>query len=632
MTTFGEPSRSGLLAPSLIFAMSGVALVFTAWVVGRGDVALACAAGSAVVAGAISAIESIRRLSSGLFGVDVLATIAIAAALFSGEVWAAFVVGLMLASGETLERYANWRARKDLRQLISSTPTHAFIERVDGTSEEVRIADVHVGDTVLARQGEVVPVDCVLLDDAITLDQTSLTGESLPQQVTRNQPVASGAINLSGLTRMRAVREEADSQYQRIVALATQAANQKAPMVRLADKVAGPFTLLALAISLVSGFWSGEWARSVAVLVVATPCPLIIAAPVAFAGGISRAAREKIVVRSGAALELLARSRTIAFDKTGTLTRGMVSVANVVCSSSLTPERLLALAAAADSVSSHVYAAALRQAAPIHLLPTIAREDPGLGVEAVVDGHKITLGSERFVRRDLSQQENNPEIADGNSVIYVRVDGGGVDKIVLADSPRPNARAVINVLTQKMGQHVLMLSGDARDAAQRIAEEVGIDMVHAPCSPAQKVAILGMQSGRPVVMVGDGINDAPVLASADVGIVMGGSRATLASEAADIVLLSDDLADVPRARQHARHTVRVARQSILLGISLSVILMLIAAAGMLPALAGAWLQELVDVATILWSLRAATASHEGTGSLMTASSSPLTQPQPSGRR
>ncbi|MBB3158329.1 heavy metal translocating P-type ATPase [Microbacterium proteolyticum] len=607
-----EQPRGGVLPPKLILAFSSVLIVIASWFCGRADVALACAATYALTLATLSAVDSLRRLVNGRFGVDVLATIAIVAALIAGEVWAAFIVGLMLATGEGLEKYASWRARKDLRQLISTAPTRALIARADGAPEEVGISSVRVGDTVLVRQGEVVPVDCVLLDASIILDEASLTGESLPREVTRDQDVLSGAINLSGLCRMRAVRPEADSQYQRIVELVAQAANAKAPMVRLADKVAGPFTLVALAISFAAGALSGEWGRAVAVLVVATPCPLIIAAPVAFAGGISRAAREKIIVRSGAALELLSRSRTIAFDKTGTLTSGAASVVSVRCASTLTPDRLLSLAAAADSVSSHVYADALRRASAERTVSTFARETPGVGVEALVEGHRVILGRRGFVCRESPQAPDDSADRPGVSVVYVRVDDGPVDEILLADPPRPNARATIHVLVNEMHQRVLMLSGDDEETARYVAGEVGITSVYAPCTPAQKVAIMRSQPDRPAVMVGDGINDAPVLAGADVGIVVGGRHATLASEAADIVLLRDDLADILRAREHAQRTVRIARQSILLGISMSLILMFIAAAGLLPALAGAWLQELVDLSTILWALRTASPSRHET--------------------
>lgn len=602
------PSRqppSGVLPPKLVLALASSFLVVVAWSGGRGDVALACAGAYAVTAAALSAADSIRRLRRGSFGVDVLAAVAIAAALTGGEVWAAFIVGLMLATGEGLEKFANWRARKDLRDLVASSPTHALIARPDGTPEEVSIGAVRVGDEVMVRQGEVVPVDCILLDPTAVLDETSLTGESLPREVARDQPVSSGAVNLSGLSHMRAIRSEADSHYQQIVSLVAQATTAKAPMVRLADRVAGPFTLLALAISLLSGALSGEWERAVAVLVVATPCPLIIAAPVAFAGGISRAARDKIIVRSGGALELLAYSRTIAFDKTGTLTTGAAQVVDVRCHSSLTRERLLTLAASADTVSSHVYATALRHAAPRLIPPTSGAEEPGAGVEALVDGHRVLVGREFYVRGGPSPHGHVDGRSPGASIVFVRVDDGAVDEIVLADPARPGAREIIHILRREMGQQVLMLSGDAEGTAQRVAAELGIDVVHAPCTSIQKVDILRSQPDRPVVMVGDGLNDAPVLASADVGIAIGGRRATLASEASDIILMKDDLADIPRARTHALRTVRIARQSILLGISLSVILMLIAAGGMLPALSGAWLQEVVDLATILWALRTA---------------------------
>jgi heavy metal translocating P-type ATPase len=498
----------------MLLALSSVVLVLTAWLCGRPDVALACAATYAVTLAALSGIESVRRVVHGQFGVDILATVAIVAALLASEVWAAFIVGLMLATGEGLEKYANRRARKDLRQLLSTVPTRALVEGPDGVPEEVRIASVRIGDIVLVRQGEVVPVDAVLLDESAMLDESSLTGEGLPVEATRDQTIPSGAVNLSGLARIRAVRVEADSQYQRIVELVAQATNAKAPMVRLADRVAGPFTLAALAISAVVGALSGDWARAVAVLVVATPCPLIIAAPVAFAGGISRAAREKIIVRSGAALEMLSRSRTVAFDKTGTLTSGSASVIDVRSRSSVPPERLLMLAAAADSVSSHVYAEALRRATSQHPTPTVAMETPGDGVDATVEGHHVVLGREPFVRCGAPADTVDVVPTDGRSVVFVRVDDGPVDEIVLADPPRPGARDTVRTLREEMGQRVLMLSGDDADTARRVADDVGIALVHAPCTPEEKVALVRAQTDRPAVMVGDGINDAPVLASA----------------------------------------------------------------------------------------------------------------------
>lgn len=581
-----------------ILALSG-ANTAAAWL--GGGFALAVALGYTV--------RMLRTLASGGFGVDLLAVVAIVATVLVGEVLAALIVVLMLSGGEALEDYANRRARRELDALLRRDPRQAH--RFDGdVVEDVPIGDVAVGDLLLVRPSEVVPVDAMLVSDQAAVDTSSLTGESLPVDLHAGDRVLSGSVNGTEAVRVRAMALAADSQYQQIVTLVARASQSKPKIVRLADRYAVPFTVFSLALAGVAWLVSGDPVRFAEVLVLATPCPLLIAAPVAFIGGMSSAAKAGIIVRDGGVFEGLARAKTVVFDKTGTLTSGRPELQEVRPAPGFDGARLLALAASAEQYSSHVLAASVIQAATsrsVGLLPVAGAEERATdGVLASVDGHEVVVGKYAFVQANAPDTRRE-QIAPGELAVYVGVDRRYAGALIERDAPRPNALATLQRLRGLGVTDVQLLTGDAKETASGVAAELGIARFTAECLPADKVAHVAAITERPVVMVGDGVNDAPVLASADVGVAMGANGATAASESADVVLLVDDIGRVADAVTIARRTVNVALQSIWLGIAASVVLMIIAAFGVIPAVVGALLQEVVDLATILAALRAARA-------------------------
>lgn len=567
----------------------------------------------ALLMAARSCTEMIKELRSGSFGVDLLAITAISAAVAVGEYWAALVIVLMLTGGEALEDYAAHRAKRDLTELLSKSPQSASRVAADGTVTVVPIDALLPGDEVLVRANEVVPVDGILTSDSAEFDESSITGESLPVEMERGSEVLSGAVNGATAITLTATRAAKDSQYQQITALVEEAANSKAPMVRLADRFAIPFTVISLAIAGIAGWISGDPVRFAEVLVVATPCPLIIAAPVAFMAGMSRSARGGAIVKSSATLEKFHRARSFAFDKTGTLTYGQPSLASVRPTlaphgAGLSESELLQLAASAEQSSPHTLASAVTRGARARgaelITPTYAEESTANGVIAKINGRDVVVGKRSFIEQTVGQPLPRTELVPGEVAIYVAVDNKHAGAIVLKDEVRRNSNSTLQALKNHGIQHITMLTGDDIATARHVAAELGIDRVRSNCLPGDKVQEVKSIMERPVVMVGDGVNDAPVLAAADVGIAMGARGATAASESADVVILRDDISRVAHAFVVGRETVNVALQAIIVGIALSLVFMIIAAFGNLPAIVGAWMQEVVDVVAILWALRA----------------------------
>lgn len=566
----------------------------------------------------------VEALRAGSYGVDVLAVTAIVSTVAVGEYWAALVVGLMLTGGEALEDYASARAGRELTSLLARAPSVAWREDEDGGLQEVDVAQVRPGDHLLVRPHEVVPVDAVLDSDDGVFDESSLTGESLPVERVRGDRVLSGALNGSGAVRLVATATAADSQYQRIVTLVQEAQESRAPFVRLADRVAVPFTATAFLIAGLAWGLSGDPMRFAQVLVVATPCPLIIAAPVAFMAGMSRGARGGMIVKDAGTLEQLSKVRSVAFDKTGTLTHGRPEVVAVHPAPGEDGDRVLAEAGAVESWSSHPLAQAVVAAARGRGgIPTSSevREVPAHGVEAVVDGVVVRVGKAAFVvpggvpvpvadddggsGTELPGPAPGPGGAvTGHTRVHVSQDGRFVGTIVLADVVRAETPRTLGQLHRMGVGPTVMLTGDAEGTARRVAQEIGLDDVRAELLPEDKVAAV-TDLERPVLMVGDGVNDAPVLAAADVGVAMGARGSAAAVESADVVVMLDDLSRVPRLVLLGRHTMRVAWQAIAIGVGLSVVLMLVGATGRMPAFVGAWMQEVVDLACILWALLAA---------------------------
>nr|WP_233613911.1 heavy metal translocating P-type ATPase [Leucobacter edaphi] len=594
--------------------------------------------GYALLVAAWEAVGMIRQLLAGHAGLDILAVTAITAAVLVGEPWAALVVVLMLTGGEALEDYAQNRSQRELTALLARAPQRAtrYVTAPElapagaaageaagqrsrgadesGTeaaetdlTEDVDVADVQVGDVLLVRPGEVVPVDAILIDELATFDESSLTGESLPVEHASGERIASGAVNGAKAIRMRAAARAGDSEYQQIVRLVEQAQASRSKTVRLADRYAVPFTVISLLIAAVAWIVSGDPVRFAEVLVVATPCPLLIAAPVAFLGGMSRAAKAGLIVKGGGTLEQLAGVRSAAFDKTGTLTTGRPKPRRIVTAAGFSEERVLQLAASAEVYSSHVLAAAVVSAGRdrgIRLIPVIEAEEYATnGVAARVADGVIRVGKPAWVAASADGLFR-PDLEAGELVIYVALDDRFVGAIVMRDRLRPEAAETLAELAELGVERTLLVTGDVAPTANAVASELGISEVHAECRPADKVRIVSEVTPRPLLMAGDGLNDAPVLAAADVGFAMGAHGSTAASESADVVNRFDTIHGVAEAVRIGRDTVRIALQSIWAGIIISVGLMAVAAFGLLPALAGAWLQEVVDLVAILWALRA----------------------------
>ncbi|WP_285102121.1 heavy metal translocating P-type ATPase [Promicromonospora sp. MEB111] len=576
-------------------------------------------------------VGMVRDVLRGHVGLDILAVVAMVATIAVDEYVASLVIVLMLAGGEALEDFAARRARHDLTALLDRSPrtAHVIVDPQAAGSDGVRdtvVDEVAVGDVLLVRPGEIVPVDGVLLGGG-SFDESSLTGESLPVTREAGGEVLSGAVNGTRAVRVRAVRRSVDSQYQQIVALVAAAQESRPPVVRLADQFAVPFTAVSLVLAGTAWAISGDPTRFAEVLVLATPCPLLIAAPVAFLSGLSRAAKLGVIMKGGAVIEQLARLRSAAFDKTGTLTQGRPDLVAVRPAEGFGADELL-LAASAEQYSSHVFADSVRRAAADHGLDLLAADEAEEvatnGVTATIGGRRVVVGKPAYVGA-VAPDTVSAELAPGQAAAYVAVDGRFAGVVVLADDPRPESSAVVSWLRANGVAHVTMLTGDARRTAESIARQVGIEDVRAELLPGEKVRIAAGLRPRPVMMVGDGVNDAPVLAASDVGVAMGAKGATAAGDAADVVLLVDSLDRLVDAVSIGRHTLRTALTAIWLGIGLSIALMVVAMTGAIPAVTGALVQELVDLATILYALRALGGPPTGLEERAAVGSPPLTR-------
>ncbi|MEN2346262.1 heavy metal translocating P-type ATPase [Lentilactobacillus parabuchneri] len=544
-------------------------------------------------------IDMVKTLRSGKFGVDLLAITAVIATIAVGEYWAALIVLLMLTGGDALEDYAANKANSELQSLLENSPQSAHLLNGDNI-EDVRIDQVKVGDRIVVKPGEVIPVDGTITEGVTTVDESSLTGESRPIDKMVGQTVMSGAINGDSSFDMIADKTADDSQYQNIIRLVKQAESTPAHFVRMADRYAVPFTLMAYIIAGMAWYISGDPVRFAEVLVVASPCPLILAAPIALVSGMSRSSRSGIIVKSGTIIEKLANAKTFAFDKTGTITKGHLTVDQVHAVNGYTKEQVLSLAAGTEQQSSHILARSLVAAIP-DKIPTATNviETTAEGVQATIDGKIVKVGKPAYVSSDHIDPLDQ-------TTVYVSVDGKYVGYVSFSDEVRPEAKSVMDGLHQMGVEQIMMISGDRKPIAEEIADSVGIDKVYAERLPQEKIAVIKQvdKKLKPIVMVGDGVNDAPSLATADVGIAMGAHGATAASESADAVVLKDDLSLVGKAVKISDDTMNVARQSVLIGIAICTILMLIASFGVIPAIIGAMLQEVVDTVTILWALRA----------------------------
>jgi len=593
--------------PLVVLALVSLATVLGLLATGREQLAQILATAVIILVALITAWGMVNAIRAGSWGLDILAVVAMVSTVLVGEYVAGLIIVLMLTGGEAIEEHAANRAGRELDALLGRAPSFANRVDVEGVVVRVPISEVVVGDELVVRPSEVLPVDGVVVSDHASVDESTLTGEPLPVSKQVGDEAYSGTVNGTSAFTLRARATAADSQYAAIVELVTEAVESKAPMVRLADRYAVPFTIVSLLIAGIAWALTGDPVRFAEVLVVATPCPLLIAAPVAFMGGMSRTARSGVIVKNGGALEIMARVRSAAFDKTGTLTRGRPTVQRVIAEAA-SAEDVVLLAASAEQYSSHIFAQSIIDHARRRevLIPEVshAEEVATNGVQAqAADGSQIRVGKPAFVAEAIGDLQR-ATLQAGETAVYVSRDQELAGVLILSDPARPEAAGTIRALHDLGVEEILVTTGDVQPTAESIAAEVGIDRVHAESTPQSKVDIVSQLPLRPAVMVGDGVNDAPVLAAADAGIAMGARGATAASESASAVITTNDLFSVARVVHISQHTVRVALQSIWLGILISIGLMFVAAFGFLPATVGAILQEGVDLVAILGALRA----------------------------
>lgn len=618
----GMRSLRRLVEPTLL-VVTVAALVaggVARWV-GSERLAAACWIAATAMAAIPALAWVVSALRRGRAGVDLIAVLALAGTFAVGEYLAGALIAVMLASGRTLDAAAQRRAARDLTALLAHAARWAH-RRSGEQVQTIALNDVRIGDLLVVGPGEVVPVDGRLTAEPAVLDESALTGEPLP--VRREVPdlVRSGVVNAGGAFDLSATATAQESTYAGIVRLARQANAETAPVVRLADRYAGWFLPLTLAIAGIAWWVSGSAVRAVAVLVVATPCPLLLAAPVAIVSGLSRCSRLGVVVRSGGALETLGRASTMVLDKTGTLTAGEPAVLDILPAPGWDCDEVLRLAASADQLSPHVLATAIvaesRRRGLRLAVPSAVAEEAGLGVRATVEGREVRVGTIAMAPGERPAGWQPPvtstRAAEGIATVWVWVDQACIGVLSLHDRPRPEAAWTLRRLRAAGIDRLVMLTGDRREPAVEVGSALGLDEVMAELTPAGKVEAVRQEQRRSVtVMVGDGVNDAPALAAATVGIAMGARGATASSEVADIVLTTDRLDRVADAMDIARRSRRIAVQSAAIGMGLSLAAMVVAAFGGLPPAAGAILQEGIDVAVIVNALRALLPAGHGGG-------------------
>ena len=594
-------------------AVTGLTAGIVAYLSERSDLADLCWIFATVPVVAGLAISIVKDLLSGRFGVDAVALVSMSGALALGQPLAGAVVALMYSGGNVLEDIAVARAAHDLRSLVDRAPRDAH-RCVDSGIEEVPVGTVAVGDRLLVHAGEVVPVDGVVTSEIATIDESALTGEPIAVTKMRGAAILSGSLNAGETIAMTVSAIAGESTYAGIVRLVTAAQTAKAPFVRMADRYALIFLPVTLALAFVAWLISGDPLRSLAVLVAATPCPLILAAPVAFIAGVAQAARRGILVKGGGPLEALARAQTVLFDKTGTLTVGGARLLSVEVAPGETAEEILMLGASLEQASHHVIAGAIVAAAAERglslKLPEHVRESMGSGMQGVIDGRKVVAGS-----REMTLGAGHaPEWASrairraswrSALIVFVAVEGRPIGALLLADELRSDTPRAIRLLRDAGINRIVMVTGDRVGAAQAIGAALDLDSVLAERVPSDKVdAVRSEQRFHPTIMVGDGINDAPALAAADVGIALGAGGASASSEAADVVILADRLDRVGEAIMIARRARHIAVESIIAGMALSILAMLAGTFGWLTPVPAAIVQEVIDVAVILNALRA----------------------------
>ncbi|MDG6901933.1 MAG: heavy metal translocating P-type ATPase [Nitrososphaerota archaeon] len=598
--------------PFIALAGMGTGVAFALF--GDGDAARAVWYGTLVVGGLPVVAKTVRGALKRKFAADLIAMLAIVTAILTDEAFAGVVIVLMQTGGEAIDDYGFRRASSSLEELIARAPRLARRRRSDAL-EEVRVEEVKIGDALVVRPGDLVPVDGSVASEPAEVDESALTGEPLPKSKFLGDKLLSGSVNVGPLFEMIASKESGKSQYSRIVELVKEAQGQKPPIQRLADRYAVWFTPITVAVALASLALTRSFDAFLAVLVVATPCPLILATPLAVISGVNRAAKEGIIVKSGAAIEQIGRGRVVIFDKTGTLTFGTPAIERVV-PMGWEADAILKLAASVEQYSTHPVAVSVAKAGRERfggLLP--ARdfaEAPGRGVRAKVDGASVVLGSQTYVeqaiggRFDAGSGDVLEEAqAKGKLVSFVAVDGRPAGIIVFSDQLRPGVPAMLLKLRELGVEQAVMLTGDCAANAETVAKEAGIEKAEANLLPQQKVdevRKLTEEFGSSI-MVGDGINDAPALVAATVGVAMGAHGTGISAEAADVVLLVDDVTKVGDGIAIGQRMLHIAKQSIFFGMGGSFVLMVVASFGYIQPAIGAVMQEALDITVILNALR-----------------------------
>ena len=592
----------------LLLAVSGLLSGLAFYFVGKGDIANLVWSAAVIPALAALVVEIVRGIGRGEVGLDLVAALSMTAALAFGETLAAAVVAVMYSGGTFLESFAEGRARREMHDLLSRVPRTATRNRSGGL-EEVPLDEIAPGDRLLVRQGDVVPVDGTVASDAAFVDTSALTGESLPVRLARGAEAMSGSTNAGDAFDLTATRRAKESTYAGIVRLVEEAQRSKAPMSRLADRWSMGFLAVTIAIAVTAWSFTADPIRAVAVLVVATPCPLILAVPVALVAGLSRAAHFGVLIKGAGPLETMARIRTLILDKTGTLTDGRPQIVSIHRHEGMGEDDILRFAAAVDQASKHPVAQAIVAAAKARgftlPVPSEVAEIPGEGVVGSVEGRKVIVGGDGFVARRVGRLTGaRPAGAAGSVLVAVAVDGHLTGHLVMSDPLREGTGAMLAGLRREGIGRILLATGDRADVAERVTEGLGLDGLRADLTPDQKVLLVLSERKRgPVMMVGDGVNDAPALAAADVGVAMGARGAAASAEAADIVLVVDRIDRLCPGIGIARASRRIAVESVVAGIGLSVLGMIAAAFGYLSPVQGALLQEVIDVAVILNALR-----------------------------
>jgi heavy metal translocating P-type ATPase len=593
----------------LLLAVAGLLLGLALYFMGEARVAKFLWVAGVAPALAALVIEILRSLRRGEVGLDIVAALSMSAALAFGETLAAAVVAVMYSGGTFLESFAEGRARREMHALLSRVPRTATRHRNGGLAD-IPLDAIIPGDRLLIRQGDVVPVDGTLASETGFVDTSALTGESLPVRLVRGAETMSGATNAGEAFDLIALRPAKDSTYAGIVRLVAEAQASKAPMSRLADRWSLGFLVVTVAIAFAAWWFTGDPIRAVAVLVVATPCPLILAVPVALVAGLSRAAHFGVLIKGAGPLETMARIHTLILDKTGTLTDGRPQIVSIACHSDKSEDEILRMAAALDQASKHPVAQAIVAAAKARGLslpvPSEVVELPGEGLIGHVAGCRVIVGGDGFVASRVAGQSGVPSsVAAGAVLVAVAIDGRLAGHLVMSDPLREGTGAMLDRLRREGVERILLATGDRADVAERVTEGLGLDGLRAGLTPDQKVLLVLSERKRgPVMMVGDGVNDAPALSAADVGVAMGARGAAASAEAADVVLLVDRIDRLVPGIEIARAARRIAVESVVAGIGLSVLGMIAAAFGYLSPVQGALLQEAIDVAVILNALRA----------------------------